>query len=106
MTQANLLNRGRTRNQATVRAQRRLERVVTAGGRRLEILLDAEAAKALERQIAATGETARAVVLRLLAQADQLSGPQMATQVVAEIIDHNGVPLMVDPFQPMKESST
>lgn len=106
MTMVNLPNRDRTRNQATVRAQRRLERVVTNGGRRLEILLDAEAAKALERQMAATGETARAVVFRLLAQADQLSGPRMATQEAAEIIDHNGVPLMAEPFQLMGKPSS
>lgn len=66
MTQANLLNRGRTRNQATVRAQRRLERVLTAGGRRLEILLDADASQALDRLMASTGKTARAVLSSLL----------------------------------------
>lgn len=50
-------------------AKERRTRVLNEGGRRLELLLEADAAQALDDLRQANGETATAVVSRLLLQA-------------------------------------
>ena len=50
-------------------ARERRTRVLADGGRRIELLLEAPAAKALDKLEAATGDTATAVVTGLLLQA-------------------------------------
>jgi len=50
-----------------------------------------------------TADQAAEIIIREACQVLQLAEP---AHVLMEIIDHNGVPLMSDPFQPMKESST
>lgn len=50
-------------------AKERRTRVLKEGGRRLELLLEADAAQALDELLQARGETATAVISRLVLQA-------------------------------------